>query len=297
MNTGRITMLRVAEDWAGRWVGSRSIRAPMFLIGIALGSLILCVAPVQGKEQRSTAGQFAAGDEGDPSAAAVLPKAPVLPRPPNKAKPSRSAVNKLIDRFSRQNNLEHDLVHAVVRAESGYNAHAVSPAGAVGLMQIMPATAGDYGVGSVDELFDAQTNVRVGTRHLKHLVRQYGIGKAVMAYNAGEGALARHNGFVTFPETQRYTHRVLSQYLQKKGVSPYSSKAREITGIALTPAMANAGGGLADARGRQLRRGDLSTLSLRIRPSLTDRALDPSAHSVGPESQPMFVLERPKRGD
>ena len=216
----------------------------------------------------------------------------VLPRPPNRPKPSRSAINKLITRYAKRYGLENDLVHAVVRAESGYNAHAVSSAGAVGLMQIMPATGADYGVGSADALFDAPTNIRVGTRHLQRLIGRYGIGKAIMAYNAGEGALERQNGFVTYPETQRYTHRVLTSYLQKKGVGPYSSKAREITGISLTPAMAVAGGGTAGGK-RPLRRVDLSTLSLRVRPSLSDRALDPSAHSIGPESKPMFVLDPP----
>ena len=215
-----------------------------------------------------------------------------LPRPPNRPKPSRAEINKLITRYAKRYGLENDLVHAVVRAESGYNAHAVSPAGAVGLMQIMPATGADYGVGSADALFDAPTNVRVGTRHLRRLIGRYGIGKAVMAYNAGEGALERHNGFVTYPETQRYTHRVLTSYLQKKGVGPYSSKARQLTGIALTPAMAVAGGGTAGGK-RLRRRVDLSTLSLRVRPSLSDRALDPSAHSIGPESKPMFVLDPP----
>lgn len=214
----------------------------------------------------------------------------VLPRPPNRPKPSRSAINKLITRYAKRYGLENDLVHAVVRAESGYNAHAVSSAGAVGLMQIMPATGADYGVGSADALFDAPTNIRVGTRHLQRLIGRFGIGKAIMAYNAGEGALERHNGFVTYPETQRYTHRVLTSYLQKKGVGPYSSKARQITGISLTPAMAVAGGGTAGGK-RPLRRVDLSTLSLRVRPSLSDRALDPSAHSIGPESKPMFVLD------
>lgn len=219
---------------------------------------------------------------------AVESSASALPRPPNRPKPSRAAIDKLISRYAKRYGLEHDLVHAVVRAESGYNAHAVSSAGAVGLMQIMPATGADYGVGSVDALFDAPTNIRVGTRHLQRLIGRYGIGKAIMAYNAGEGVLARHNGFVTYPETQRYTHRVLTSYLQKKGVGPYSSKAREITGISLSPAMAAAGGG---GGKRRLGRVDLSTLSLRVRPSLSDRALDPAAHSVVPESQPMFVLD------
>ncbi|MGB5735534.1 MAG: lytic transglycosylase domain-containing protein [Thiohalocapsa sp.] len=222
----------------------------------------------------------------------------LLPRPPNRPKPSRSAINKLIARYAKRYGIENDLVHAVVRAESGYNAHAVSSAGAVGLMQIMPATGADYGVASVDALFDAPTNIRVGTRHLKGLISRNGIGKAVMAYNAGEGALKRHDGFVTYAETQRYTHRVLTSYLQKKGVGPYTSKARQITGIALTPAMAvagNAGGSRALGK-RRPRRVDLSTLSLRVRPSLSDRALDPAAHRVGPESKPMFVLESPSAG-
>ncbi|MGB5833477.1 MAG: lytic transglycosylase domain-containing protein [Thiohalocapsa sp.] len=225
-------------------------------------------------------------------AAASRPKdeVKVLPHPPTKPKPSRTTVNKYINRYAKRYGVEGDLVHSVVRAESAYNAHAVSPAGAVGLMQIMPATGADYGVGSVDALFDAETNIRIGVRHLKRLVGRYGIGKAVMAYNAGEGALASHNGFVTYPETQRYTHRVLTSYLQKKGVRPYSGKAREITGITLTPAMSSAGGSSTKGR-RLLRRVDLSTLSLRVRPSLSDRALDPAAHRVGPESKPMFVLD------
>lgn len=221
------------------------------------------------------------------------PAAKVLPRPPSRAKPSRTAINQLIARYAKSYGIENDLVHAVVRAESGYNAHAVSPVGAVGLMQIMPATGADYGVGSAAALFDAQTNIRVGVRHLKRLVGRYGIGKAVMAYNAGEGALERQNGFVRYPETQRYTHRVLTAYLQKKGIQPYSVKAREATGITLTPAMASAGGGggSSSSSRRRFRRADLSTLSLRVRPSLSDRALDPSAHAVGPESKPMFSLD------
>lgn len=236
----------------------------------------------------------AAGTQASDTAAAQQ-----LPQPPDTPRPSRAAVNKLVDRYARRAGLERDLVHAVVRAESSYNAHAVSHAGAVGLMQIMPETAADYGVRSVAALFDAETNVRIGTRHLKRLVSRYGIGKAVMAYNAGEGALQRHGGFVTYAETQRYTHRVLTTYLQRKGVSAYSAQARQITGISLTPAMASAGGsgarrGLTPReQARRMRGLDLSTLSLKVRPSLTDRVLDPSVHDTGPESRPMFVLERP----
>jgi len=232
-----------------------------------------------------------------PESGIEAPPVKALPRPPNRAKPSRAAIDKLIARYAKRYSIEPDLVHAVVRAESAYNAHAVSPVGAVGLMQIMPATGADYGIASVDALFNAQTNIRVGVRHLKRLVGRYGIGKAVMAYNAGEGALERQNGFVTYAETQRYTHRVLTSYLRKKGVKPYSVKAREITGITLTPAMASAGGGSSPSGRRLLRRVDLSTLSLRVRPTLSNRALDPGAHAFGPESKPMFVLEPARATD
>ncbi|WP_254045155.1 lytic transglycosylase domain-containing protein [Thiohalocapsa sp. ML1] len=277
----------------------------VFHIGDARADVAAADAKLKGAGAATAADAKRKG-AGAGAAAPAAPERKALPRPPSKSRPGRAAVNKLIETHAARNGLDRALVHAVVRAESGYNAHAVSPAGAVGLMQLMPATAADYGVQSVSALFDASTNVRIGTRHLKRLVSRYGIGKAVMAYNAGEGALERHGGFVRFAETQRYTHTVLSNYLQTKGVSAYSDQARQITGITLTPTMASAGGGSRSAAGgryagrltpreqaRRMRRADLSTLSLKVRPSLSDRALDPSAHDVGPESKPMFVLERP----
>lgn len=213
----------------------------------------------------------------------------VTPTPPAGPVPSRQALQALVERIAKQYGVELDLVDAVVRAESAYDPHAVSHAGAVGLMQVMPETAADYGVHSIDALFDPETNVRTGVRHLKRLLSQYGIGKAIMAYNAGEGALSRHNGFVTYPETQRYTHRVLSTYLRRKGLQPYSEKARALTGVMLTPAMAKAG-----SSGRVVRQIHPSRLWLRTRPTLSDRALDPGLHSIGPESKPMFELRRPR---
>ena len=284
--------------------GVRRARRRRLWRALLLGALVLLLPPgiALGEDAPTVFGAVPA--EAGKAAEQAEPERKPLPRPPNKPRPSRAAVDKLIDRHAKRNGLERDLVHALVRAESAYNAHAVSPAGAVGLMQLMPATAADYGVRSVSALFDAETNVRVGTRHLKKLVSRYGIGKAVMAYNAGEGALQRHGGFVRYAETQRYTHAVLSNYLRRKGVGAYSDQARQITGVTLTPAMATAGGTtgarIAGRRAltpreqaRRMRRVDLSSLSLKIRPSLTDRALDPAAHDAGPESQPMFVLERP----
>ena len=111
-------------------------------------------------------------------------------------------------------------------------------------MQVMPATARDYGVDAVDQLFEPATNLHTGMRHLKRLIEKYqGIGAAVMAYNAGEGALERGQGFVDYPETQRYTHQVLVAYLVKKGIPPYSLEAQRVLGMTLTPEMALAGSG------------------------------------------------------
>lgn len=211
-----------------------------------------------------------------------------LPIPPQGPVPSRKALRALVERTATQYGVEVDLVDAIVIAESNYDPHAVSPVGAVGLMQVMPATAADYGVHSVDKLFEPQTNVRTGVRHLKRLLGQLGIGKAVMAYNAGEGALSRHGGFVTYPETQRYTHRVLTNYLRRKGIAPYSAEARKLTGLTLTPAMAKASGG------QRVQRSFPARLRLRIRPTLSDRSLDPGLHSAGPDSKPMFELRNLK---
>jgi hypothetical protein len=148
-----------------------------------------------------------------------------LPQAPEKAQPSRAEITAMVERW----------------AESAYNPYAVSHAGAVGLMQVMPATASDYGVRSVDALFDPSTNLDTGMRHFRRLLDKYGsIGHAVMAYNAGEGALERSGGFVSYPETQRYTHAVVLYYLSKKGVEPYTPQARQVVGIDVTPAMAGA---------------------------------------------------------
>ncbi len=208
----------------------------------------------------------------------------ILPRPPAVATPPRAALTTMVERSAKQHRLDLDLVHALIRAESAYDPHAVSHAGAVGLMQVMPATAADYGVVSVDALFDPSTNLDTGMRHLKRLLDKYGsIGHAVMAYNAGEGALERSGGFVTYPETQRYTHAVIVAYLRKKGIQPYTAQARELVGIDVTPAMARAasgekgkGGsstGVAEASGVEtLERAPVTRLSSRLAPRLSRRS-------------------------
>lgn len=122
---------------------------------------------------------------------------------------------------SLSHGVDYELLKAVVVAESAFNPKAVSPKGAVGLMQIMPATARRYGVqpeqGSTVEskLTDPDLNIRTGTRYLADLLRMFGgeTELAVAAYNAGEGAVMRAgNRIPNYKETQQYVRKVMAVY-------------------------------------------------------------------------------------
>lgn len=105
--------------------------------------------------------------------------------------------------------LESQLVAAIALVESGFDPEAVSPKGARGLMQLMPATAAEYGV---EDSFNPLENLEAGITHLRHLLDRYqgDLELALAAYNAGEGAVARYGGVPPFPETIRYVSRVLA---------------------------------------------------------------------------------------
>jgi soluble lytic murein transglycosylase-like protein len=101
-----------------------------------------------------------------------------------------------------------NLFVALVEAESGFNPTAVSPAGALGLSQLMPATARALGV---TDPFDPQQNLAAGARYLKALLGQFGsVPLALAAYNAGPAAVAFYGGVPPYPETEAYVARVLS---------------------------------------------------------------------------------------
>ena len=126
--------------------------------------------------------------------------------------PNRSRFSSMIADAAFRNRVDERLVHAVIQTESAYNPSAVSRAGAVGLMQLMPETARRYGVVNRN---DPVQNINGGTRYLKDLLDMfnYNLGLAVAAYNAGEGAVMKYNYTIPpFPETQNYVRQVLSRY-------------------------------------------------------------------------------------
>jgi soluble lytic murein transglycosylase-like protein len=108
--------------------------------------------------------------------------------------------------------VEANLLRAVIVVESGFNSHAVSKRGAVGLMQLMPATASRFGFSNP---YDARENVHAGARYLKFLIDRFGhdVRLALAAYNAGEEAVDRNGGQIPpFTETMAYVPRVLKIY-------------------------------------------------------------------------------------
>ena len=108
-----------------------------------------------------------------------------------------------------------DLLRAIVKVESGFNARAVSPKGAMGLMQLMPATARRFGLTESVSLFTPGVNLQIGARYLAYLKQLFPrIPELIIAaYNAGEGAvMKRNNRIPPFPETQSYVKQVLAAY-------------------------------------------------------------------------------------
>ncbi|WP_353119854.1 lytic transglycosylase domain-containing protein [Nitratidesulfovibrio sp.] len=119
-------------------------------------------------------------------------------------------IKGLAARHGARHGVDPKLVEAVIAVESNYDPTAVSPAGAQGLMQIMPGTQRDLGVSAP---FDADANVEGGVRYLKSLMDRFGeLPLALAAYNAGPERVAKHGGIPPIPETQQYVTKVMDTY-------------------------------------------------------------------------------------
>jgi soluble lytic murein transglycosylase-like protein len=122
-------------------------------------------------------------------------------------------LDQIVREASQRHNLDPALVKAVIGTESGWNVNAVSSKGALGLMQLIPSTAGRMGVFNA---FDPAQNVDGGARYLRSLLDRYhgDLEKSLAAYNAGEGAVERFGGMPAYPETRAYVKKVTNSYFR-----------------------------------------------------------------------------------
>lgn len=137
---------------------------------------------------------------------AVLPAPPVVPRL-HAALPTDARYDGIIKDRSAKHGVDPELVRAVIQVESAYQARARSTRGAVGLMQVLPSTARQYGVRN---LYDPSSNIDVGIRHLKTLLDRFPLTLALAAYNAGQAAVERFRGVPPYRETEDYVARILA---------------------------------------------------------------------------------------
>jgi len=134
------------------------------------------------------------------------------PEPVQRA-PQPPSAAELIEQAALRHGLPSGFLHSVAQAESGLRQEAVSSKGAIGVMQLMPATARELGA----DPHNLDENIDAGTRYLTDLLLKYQndpyqVRKALAAYNAGPAAVDRHNGIPPYPETQRYVKKVIEQY-------------------------------------------------------------------------------------
>ncbi|MCU1287364.1 MAG: Lytic transglycosylase, catalytic [Acidobacteriales bacterium] len=141
-----------------------------------------------------------------------IPKPTVISQP---LPPKPQTLADIVHAASDKHLMDEDLIHSVIRAESGFNPKAVSRKGAQGLMQLMPSTARNLGVSNP---FDSAENVAAGTKYLHELLVQYNfdLAKALAAYNAGPARVAQYKGVPPYFETHAYVARIIKDFNRKK---------------------------------------------------------------------------------
>jgi hypothetical protein len=142
-------------------------------------------------------------------AQAEVQEAPAPPALERGAKLRNSVYSELIATAAQAHGVDPILVQALIQVESNYQPRAKSHKGAMGLMQLMPATAREY---RVRNAYDPKANINAGIQKLKGLLNKWegDVAMALAAYNAGEGAVARFNGIPPYRETQNYVTKILS---------------------------------------------------------------------------------------
>ncbi len=204
---------------SAHWPGKGPVLLAIAL-GLAFAAPPLIREAAEGSVFASTIGTLAeaaalpAVDPSKPQGASQAPRAPKALLPEDEYR--RYAA--IVDAASRAHGVEAALVHAVIFAESSYDPDARSPAGAAGLMQLMPVTAKHYGV---RDLFDPAQNIQGGVTFLRDLLRQFdgNMELALAAYNAGSTAVVRAgNRIPPLAETQAYVPKVIDHYRRLRAI-------------------------------------------------------------------------------
>ena len=169
------------------------------------------------------------------------PKPIVLPKPAVQATAMAAASSHtelgfkdILLHAGADHNIDVELLASVIHAESGYNPHAVSRAGARGLMQLMPGTGRTFGA---HDLFSAEDNIAAGTAFLDELLKRYhdNLALALAAYNAGPAAVERYHGVPPFRETRAYVTRVINEFHRRKVALGATPLAQQTEASAVAP--------------------------------------------------------------
>lgn len=201
------------------------MRRGSFLLGVSLIGLLL------GPTLRVSAEIYRRVDPSGVVHYSNIPPAFLLPPTGGRPQGPPTLVREVITATARRNGLDSQLVEAIVAVESNFNPWAISPKGAMGLMQLMPETAHRY---AVHDPFDPLQNITGGTRYLRDLLYRFDgdLPQALAAYNAGETAVLKYRGIPPYRETREYVQKVLIRSGTRSSAlprSPASQVYRSIT--------------------------------------------------------------------
>jgi soluble lytic murein transglycosylase-like protein len=190
-----------------------------------IGSMVRLYTGIGDKSYIDMKPKEIAGYETVPDAPPLVASTP-SPRPRSDARLTQADLRVVLADAGEEHNLDADLLASIVKAESNGNTHAVSRAGARGLMQLMPGTAAEQGV---DDSFSPDQNVRGGSAYLDELLRRYhdNIALALAAYNAGPAAVDRYHGIPPYHETRTYVARVIHEF-NRRVVARQRDAARDL---------------------------------------------------------------------